>query len=51
MMPDKTEKLLEDIRSLLILQLSKSGVKSEEIGKPLKVKGSQIRKICSGLHK
>jgi hypothetical protein len=50
-MTDKSEKLLEDIRNLLILQLTRSGVTSEEIGKPLKVKGAQIRKICSGLHK
>jgi predicted ArsR family transcriptional regulator len=50
-MAEKTDKLLEDIRSLIILQLSQSGVTSEDIGKALGVKGAQIRKIRSGLHK
>lgn len=50
-MRDKSEKLLEDIRNLLILQLNRSGLSSDEIGKPLNVKGAQIRKICSGNHK
>ena len=50
-MKEKIEKLLEDIRSLLILSLTKSGTTSEEIGKVLGVKGAQVRKIRSGLHK
>lgn len=47
-MSDKTEKILEEIRNLLILQLTKSEVKSDEIGKVLGVDSSRIRQIVSG---
>jgi len=50
-MVEKTEKLLEDIKSLLILQASKAGVSSEEIGKCLGVGGSRIRNILTGVGK
>ena len=45
---EKTEKLLEDIRNLLIFQLTKSNVKSEEIGKVLGIDSSTIRHILAG---
>ncbi len=47
-MTDKIEKLLEEIKSLIILQLSKSNIKSEEIGKVLGTDGSTIRHILAG---
>jgi len=47
-MNDKTERLLEEIKNLLILQLSKSEVKSEEIGKILGIDGSSVRHILAG---
>ncbi len=49
---EKSEReLLEDIKSLLILALSKSGFTSEQIGKSIGVKGSRIRNILSGVGK
>lgn len=48
---DKLERLMEDVKSLLILQLVKSGLKSEEIGKCLGVDGSTIRHIIGGTKK
>ena len=49
---EKSEReLLEDIKSLLILTLYKSGTKSDQIGKVLGVKGSRIRNILSGIGK
>lgn len=50
-MAEKTEKLLEEIKILLILQLFKSGVKPEEIGKVLGVGGSRIKNIIYGVGK
>jgi len=47
-MIDKTEKLLEDIRNLLILQLTGTKVNSEEIGKVLGIDGSSVRHILAG---
>lgn len=49
-MTEKIEYLLKDIRSLLILQLIKSGTTSEEIGKCLGIKGSRVRQIACGLN-
>lgn len=49
---EKSEKeLLSEIKSLLVVIASKLGAKSEEIGKAIGVKGSQIRKIRTGNHK
>ena len=42
------KKLLKDIRALLVVVASKLGAKSDEIGKALGVKGSQVRKIRTG---
>lgn len=47
-MSDKTEKLLENIRDLLILQLSKTKVTSEEIGKIIGMDSSSVRHILAG---
>ena len=47
-MSDKTEKILEEIRNLIILQLTKSEVKSEEIGKILGIDSSSVRHIIAG---
>lgn len=47
-MTEKIERLLEDVKALLILQLTKLNVKSEEIGKVLGVDGSTIRHILVG---
>ena len=46
-MNDKTERLLEEIKNLLILQLSKSEVKSEEIGKISGIDESSVRHILA----
>lgn len=46
---EKSEKeLLSEIKSLLVVIASKLGAKSEEIGKAIGVKGSQVRKIRTG---
>lgn len=47
-MNDKTEKLLEEIRNLLVLQLTRSDVKSDEIGKILGIDSSSVRHILAG---
>ncbi|MBS3104191.1 hypothetical protein J4222_04470 [Candidatus Woesearchaeota archaeon] len=47
-MTERVEKLLEQIKSLMILQMSKSNIKSEEIGKVLGTDGSNIRHILAG---
>jgi Mn-dependent DtxR family transcriptional regulator len=47
-MSDKTEKLLEDIRNLLVLHLSKAKVNSEEIGKIIGIDSSSVRHILAG---
>jgi len=47
-MSDKTEKFLEDIRNLIILQLSKSKIGSEEIGKIIGIDASSVRHILAG---
>ena len=46
-MNNKIEKLLENIKNLLILQLSKSEVKSEEIGKISGIDESSVRHILA----
>jgi len=49
---EKSEReLLEEIRSLLVIIASKSGAKSDEIGKALGVGGSRIRNILTGVGK
>lgn len=49
---EKSEReLLEEIRSLLVLLVSKSGATSDEIGKCLGVGGSRIRNILTGVGK
>lgn len=45
---NETQKTLEQIRDLLIMQLSKSGVKSDEIGKTIGLDGSTVRHILAG---
>jgi len=42
------QKTLEQIRDLLIMQLSKSGSKSDDIGKTIGFDGSTIRHILAG---
>lgn len=50
-MSEKIEKLLSEIKTLLILQLTRQGMTSEEIGKSLGVGGSMIRNIVTGASK
>lgn len=50
-MSDKTEKLLGDLKNLIVLQLYKSGVKPEEIGKTLGVGASRVKNIIYGVGK
>ncbi len=49
---EKSEReLLEEIRNLLVLLISKSKTTSNEIGKCLGVGGSRIRNILTGVGK
>jgi predicted transcriptional regulator len=50
-MVNKVEKLLEDIRNLLILQLTKEKVTQAEVGKCLGVKNTRINNIILGVGK